>query len=307
MTASRYEYRFDPDKPNDTAASVFQLAREGGVSVLDLGSGPGIVSGALVMLADKQVTCVDAEGSHLEAAAERGVQRTIRSDLTSDDWLDQLAGERFDVIILADVLEHLVDPGALLATILEADLLARDGYLVISIPNASHISILGALAAGDFPYRPTGLLDATHLRFFTLKSFRRLLEEQGFGIDRIRRTTRALQSTELADVTTTLSPELAKALRDQHEEQDTYQYVLRAQPLVHGAGSAGAAELRDLRRRVGKAERGRQKAKTKLRKEQKKVAALEARLDEVKRSATWRTGRVLVAPSAALKRLLRRS
>ena len=288
MTTSRYEYPFDPDKRNNTAASVFRLARDGRARVLDLGCGPGIVAGALATLADKDVTGVDLEDSHLEAAAERGVQRTISSDLTSAVWSDELAGEQFDVIVLADVLEHLVDPASLLERIRERQLLAPDGFLIVSIPNAGHIAFLALLATGDFPYRPAGLLDATHLRFFTLTSMRRMLEEQGFGIGRVLRTVKPLQKTEFGYLVDRLSPDTLHRLLAQHEETETYQFVLRVEPLQ--------ADL------VATLQKDLDRAKTQRRRARRRAKDLEKQLEAAYASSTWRVGRAIVGGPAKLLR-----
>ncbi len=306
MSTSRYEYPFDPDAENNTAATIFRLAREGGVRVLDVGSGPGVVSGALVHLADKQVTCLDLESDHLEAAAERGVQRTIVADLSDPGWADTVAGERFDVIIFADVLEHLVDPGSVLTTVRELDLLEDNGSLIVSIPNASHISIVSVLAAGDFPYRPTGLLDETHLRFFTLRSMRRLLEAHGLGIDEIHRTIRTIEQSELYEGTRDLDPELIRHLHRQHEETDTYQFILKVTPLKQATTPVEQAELEELRRRLRQARNSRDRAQGEAEELRARVEELERRIGEVYRSRTWRTGRTLVGGPAAALRVLRK-
>ena len=303
---SRYDYPFDPDTPNNTAATLFRVVREGGARVLDIGSGPGVVAGALVHLADKEVTCLDLEDDHLEAAAQRGVQRTVRADLSGGSWADELAGDRFDVIVLADVLEHLVDPGAVLARIAELGLLADDGYLAVSIPNASHISMLGVLAVGDFPYRPTGLLDETHLRFFTLRSFQRLLEAHGFGIVEVHRTTRRLDETELHDVTWRLDPDLVRQLERQHAETDTYQYVLKVTTLHRSRKPVETEDVEELRRRLRRARNGRTRVQEQLAEAQHRIDELERRLAEVHRSRTWRAGRLIVGGPAAIARRLRR-
>jgi 2-polyprenyl-3-methyl-5-hydroxy-6-metoxy-1,4-benzoquinol methylase len=327
---SRYEYPFDPNRRNHTAASVFRLVRTGGVRVLDLGSGPGIVAGALTALADKHVTCVDAEPAHLEAAAARGVARTVLGDLTDTDWAEQLAGERFDVIVLADVLEHLVDPGALLQLIGERELLAPDGRLVISIPNASHLAMLALLSIGEFPYRPTGLLDETHLRFFTLTSIRHLLEAHGCELTRIERTEKTLEQTEFADLLRSVDGAALRRLAA-HDEALTYQFVLRAEPLGAARELAGLREkagtLRDQARQAKRArtevdelrerlsaqqaalaevERQRDETRSERDLARKERDRLARKLDQVHHSATWRAGRVLTGVPGRLKRLGRR-
>jgi glycosyltransferase involved in cell wall biosynthesis/2-polyprenyl-3-methyl-5-hydroxy-6-metoxy-1,4-benzoquinol methylase len=243
-----YEYSFDPDERNNTAASVYRLVRPGGRRVLDLGSGPGIVAAYLTTHDAKQVTCVDNSPGALAAAGGRGVGRLVAADLTDPGWADTVAGESFDVIVMADVLEHLIDPGSLLATIDERGLLADDGYLVISIPNAAHEAVLAELINGRFTYQDTGLLDSTHLRFFTLASLRELLERAGFVITRIERTRRTAEQTSLAIHDVALPAELRDRVLEASPEAQTYQFVVRAEP----ADAAGA--LADLRERLAVAE-----------------------------------------------------
>jgi len=80
--------------------------------------------------------------------------------------LDALfAGRRYDAIICADVLEHLPRPTAVLDSC--RTLLADDGRLLLSIPNVAYSGLIAELLAGEFRYRTEGLLDRTHVRFFT--------------------------------------------------------------------------------------------------------------------------------------------
>ena len=176
MSPSTTNTSSTPTAENNTAAAIYRRARKGGSRVLDLGSGPGIVSSHLETVDGKSVTCVDSDPDLLAVAAGRGVGRTVVANLDDERWSDTLAGEQFDVVILADVLEHLYDPGRVLDVLRESSLIAPGGYLIVSIPNASHKGTLAELVSGNFTYRPTGLLDETHIRFFTLNSFRALIE-----------------------------------------------------------------------------------------------------------------------------------
>jgi 2-polyprenyl-3-methyl-5-hydroxy-6-metoxy-1,4-benzoquinol methylase len=103
-----------------------------------------------------------------------------------DDWrsADALSAglwpEPFDVVVCADVLEHLAQPERLLEKI--RAWLAPGGTLLVSLPNVANISVRAALAAGRFPYADRGILDRTHLRFFTRATGRRLIEDSGFRI-----------------------------------------------------------------------------------------------------------------------------
>lgn len=103
-----------------------------------------------------------------------------------DDWraVDALqAGDweaPFDVVVCADVLEHVSNPAALLARIRQW--LVPGGILLASIPNVANVSIRAALLLGRFEYTDRGILDRTHVSFYTRSSGRRLLEQNGFRV-----------------------------------------------------------------------------------------------------------------------------
>jgi len=90
------------------------------------------------------------------------------------------------VVVCADVLEHLSDPASLLAS--ARRWIAPQGLLLVSIPNVANLAIRLSLAAGRFEYTDTGILDRTHLRFFTRESANRLIDAAGFRVTKIRAT-----------------------------------------------------------------------------------------------------------------------
>jgi 2-polyprenyl-3-methyl-5-hydroxy-6-metoxy-1,4-benzoquinol methylase len=92
----------------------------------------------------------------------------------------------FDVVVCADVLEHLEEPAAVLARV--RSWISPGGALFVSLPNVANVAVRLALLAGRFEYAEAGILDRTHLRFFTRRSARRLVEEAGFRIRRLRPT-----------------------------------------------------------------------------------------------------------------------
>ena len=89
-----------------------------------------------------------------------------------------------DAIVVADVLEHLRDAPALLTLIRSA--LARDGKIFVSVPNIANITVRIGLLFGVFQYRERGILDNTHLRFYTLRTIRQEIENAGFRVLAIR-------------------------------------------------------------------------------------------------------------------------
>jgi glycosyltransferase involved in cell wall biosynthesis/2-polyprenyl-3-methyl-5-hydroxy-6-metoxy-1,4-benzoquinol methylase len=260
-----YVYEFDPDAANNTAAAIYRLAGDGGERVLDLGSGPGIVAAALQRDAGKQVTCLDVSELSLARAREAGVARTVHADLGDPSWPDAIGDGAYDVIILADVLEHLYDPGAVLDVLHDRRLLADDGFIVISIPNASHEAVIGSLVAGDFTYTETGLLDATHIRFFTKTTFLQMCEAHGYTVSRLHRTLRTLEQTEKFGLTPDVAEPLRRALAESSADHRTYQYVARVVPL----GEAG--RLRVLADRIAELQEQRVEAVKDLRKEKSAV------------------------------------
>jgi GT2 family glycosyltransferase/SAM-dependent methyltransferase len=117
----------------------------------------------------------------VEAAAQRAARRLDRVWNTSvETALLDIPEDTFDCIITADVLEHLVDPWTVLASLRRR--LVRGGTLVASIPNVGHWNVIRDLLEGTWRYTSEGLLDRTHLRFFTRKSIRELFWTAGLTI-----------------------------------------------------------------------------------------------------------------------------
>jgi 2-polyprenyl-3-methyl-5-hydroxy-6-metoxy-1,4-benzoquinol methylase len=86
-----------------------------------------------------------------------------------------------DTVLLLDVLEHMYNPWAELEFL--AQRLPADAQVIVSLPNVGHRSVLESLAEGSFPYGASGILDITHVRFFTVDGMHALFEETGFRID----------------------------------------------------------------------------------------------------------------------------
>jgi 2-polyprenyl-3-methyl-5-hydroxy-6-metoxy-1,4-benzoquinol methylase len=146
--------------------------------ILDVGCGEGHFA-ALIARAGNRVVGIDC----LPEAARAGeMEQYISADLDSGLAGARLAlgQRRFDLIMLQDVLEHLRSPEQMLEDC--KSFLCPHGRVAVSVPNVANITVRLSLLFGRFEYRPRGILDRTHLRFFTRQSARRLLEACGYEV-----------------------------------------------------------------------------------------------------------------------------
>jgi SAM-dependent methyltransferase len=145
-------------------------------------------------------------------------------------------GRPYDVIVFADVLEHLVDPRSVLRKV--RSLLAPDGFVVASIPNVTHQSLVFELMNGRFEYRDFGLLDATHIRFFDYLGVLRLFEETGYVVETIERVSVPPSQTEFATEAVDDDDRFVLGYRKRRNpDSETFQFVVRAFPSEVDAGS----------------------------------------------------------------------
>jgi 2-polyprenyl-3-methyl-5-hydroxy-6-metoxy-1,4-benzoquinol methylase len=217
-------------------ATLAQLALiPEGSRVLEVGTAAGHVTRALKHKGC-QVTGIEVDPDLARLAAP-ACRRVIVGNVEDLD-LDAELSEEFDVVLCGDVLEHLRDPGFVLQKLKRR--LAPTGHLVVSMPNVAHASVRLNLLAGTFAYVEEGLLDATHLRFFTLASIAELFNRNGFEIRDLYRARSGLFSTEIKLAPAQVN---AFAVRQvvQDQEATSYQFVFRAFP------SGRSNELADLR------------------------------------------------------------
>ncbi len=137
-----------------------------------------------------------------------------------------------DFVLFGDVLEHLRDPRIVLSFF--HDCLKDGGHVVASIPNILNIKVIHSLLQGNFTYQEEGILDRTHLRFFTLKEIYRLFESAGFTIQSIRSRVLDEESTavpaygKLYGLLTAMEGVAAR------EQFDAYQYIVIARKACKG-------------------------------------------------------------------------
>src|SRR3954471_21989059 len=233
------------DKLDETPGSAHDLVLglvEPSARVLEFGCATGYMSRALRDRLGATVIGVelDAEAARL---AEAECERVLVGDAEELDLEAELGGERFDSILFADVLEHLRDPAALLKRV--RPFVDEGGVVVASIPNVAHAAVRLALLGGSFRYREQGLLDETHLRFFTREGIQDLFETSGYLITQWLRRRLDVEETEIPIPSSV--PEEARAWATGDLEATTYQFVVCAVP------SEPAAQLHAWRTKLGEA------------------------------------------------------
>lgn len=159
--------------------------------ILDVGCGPGWLAQALTD-AGHTVTGVDAIE---EPGVRDRMHRFVCADL-SQGLPDEL-GDDYDIVLAADIIEHLAEPANLVEQL--ARRVGPNGSLIASVPNISHWYPRARVAAGRFDYDQRGILDATHLRFFTRRSFLRLAADCGLEVTGRAATGLPLDALGLAD------------------------------------------------------------------------------------------------------------
>ncbi len=146
-------------------------------TLLEVGCGEGML-GARLKTAIPQITAFGIEREpEIAARARERLDQVFTLDVQVDD--PPLESASLDCILFGDVLEHLLEPDKVLLRYRR--FLMPNGILLCSIPNVQHHSVVQALVKGDFQYMPDGLLDATHLRFFTYSTIIKLLLNAGFA------------------------------------------------------------------------------------------------------------------------------
>jgi 2-polyprenyl-3-methyl-5-hydroxy-6-metoxy-1,4-benzoquinol methylase len=159
--------------PDSSHSFVLELT-VGAQTVLEVGAATGYLSEAIAQRGSRVVS-VEPDVDAARIAGGRGLDVRVGSVESAVQ-----PGETFDCIVLADVIEHVLDADAFLTTVLRH--LAPGGALVISIPNVAHYTNRWALMRGRFDYTKTGLLDYTHLRFYTRASLSELASRHNLEI-----------------------------------------------------------------------------------------------------------------------------
>ena len=205
--------------------------------VLDLGCAAGSFGERLkARFPGAHVTGIEAGRAAAAKAAAR-IDRVVASRLEEVDFgAADFGPASFDLIVAGDVLEHLVNPWALLGSVRPC--IAPDGHLIASIPNVRNLALAADLMLnGRWHYEDRGLLDITHLRFFAFEDIRALFEDTGYRLESFRANLsprlRALYHEHAGKGTVTVRVDrlqLEGVTQRELTELCTEQYILTARP-----------------------------------------------------------------------------
>lgn len=217
----KYAYEIDLDQDN-TASKLIRLVGKN-KDVLEFGCGPGHMSKVLVEEMGCRVTGIEIDKLAAKVA-RRYCRKVYCLDLNEANLAKIFRRRRFDVLLFADILEHLKKPERILKQ--APGLLKKDGYIVASVPNIGYCGVVAELLSGRFQYRGTGILDETHLRFFTRESLVLMFKKLEFEIEIFDTYELPLKYSEFEGVLERL-PEEIRDFIIKTPDSMAYQYIIK--------------------------------------------------------------------------------
>jgi len=166
-------------KPGGTTSAILGACPKG-TDVLDVGCASGYLGEELHNFGCR-VWGVDSDKLALGNIPRGAYEETLDLDLNLPTDSGPFYPRLFDVVIAADVLEHVLDPERVLRTLSKS--LKLNGLIILSLPNVANVSIRIPLLFGRFDYTELGILDRTHLHLFTYKSAAQLVRDSGLEIE----------------------------------------------------------------------------------------------------------------------------
>lgn len=221
-----YEYEIDLNGPSAGAAVIRFVKPQS--TVLEIGAGSGAIARHIVEKNKCRVVALESNPTSVEKL-KKFCHEVHTLDLNTADWASKLdkADGGFDYVIAADVLEHVYDPWRVLRSM--KTLLNKTGSVILSLPHASHSSVLTSFYSGDVEYREWGLLDKTHIRFFGLHNIEALYEHAGLAITQVHFVIMKPEDTEFAEHWKRLPDAVRRAFADR-PFANVYQVVTEAKP-----------------------------------------------------------------------------
>ena len=283
----KYVYHVNLADQNQASTKVLGLVGTE-KRVLEVGCASGSQSRFMKEQLRCRVTGIEVDADAAESARPY-CDQVVVGDLENIDLREVDGGGKYDVVLFADVLEHLVNPSAALAKV--ARVLADDGYVIASVPNVAHESVILDLCRGKFDYKPYGLLDNTHIRFFTKKTVYSTFERAGYVIASLDRVIHGQVDTESSHVDLTQAERrILDFVRQSNPESDTFQFIVKAYKGT-GAAEPSRAQVLALEERMAELER--------------QLSVKTERIEKLNSELAWITSRPAYRFFSSIKRLMR--
>lgn len=180
-------YKFKRDSQSSHVKIANLIKKLGVQKVLDVGCGDGFILRALGEKWKGTIIGIDVDKNLASSSSLKKYRRFISLDINKNDLSKEIQLEYFDLVVLADILEHLIKPQRVLNQVIRT--VIPNGHVIVSIPNSDFIPV--KLIRILFPnFRMSkGPLDRTHLHFFNLKQIKKILTDEGLKISEVQTTT----------------------------------------------------------------------------------------------------------------------
>lgn len=215
------KYNFKLDLGNRNSLSVLISRVKQGSTVLEFGPANGRMTKYLKEVLNCKVYAVEFNKEAAKDAAQY-TEKIVVDNIENYSWKKEFKDIQFDCITFADILEHLYYPERVMGGV--RAFLKESGSILVSIPNVSHNSIIIDLLKNEFNYHPIGLLDSTHIRFFTKKTFDDLIRHNGYFIRYVSALYLRPEDTEFENSYDELPEEIANYL-SKLNFGEAYQFV----------------------------------------------------------------------------------
>lgn len=237
----RYDTVIDPAVIDNSHSQLIRMIPKG-AKILDVGCASGILGEYMVNVLGCDVVGLDFDSTALVIAKQRACYRKlIQVDLESFSASILREDDCFDAIVFGDVLEHLRAPAALLREL--SSVLGSEGSFLISLPNVAHGSIKLNLLLNRFLYSEEGLLDRTHLRFFSLATILEFCDQNRFRIGSFSRVFAPIYGME-QKVPVEEIPDAVLYMVEDSPESWVYQYVFSLKPAYEDVSVANESMVK---------------------------------------------------------------
>ncbi len=221
------KYNFELDLDTNNSLSIIIKNIKPNTTILEFGPANGRLTKYLKEQLNCEVYLVEIDEMAGKEALLYGKDIVI-DDIETFTWMDKYSGIKFDHILFADVLEHLRNPQNVLK--MAGNFLKEKGTVLLSVPNLAHNSVIISLLKNDFNYSQVGLLDNTHIHFFTKNSLESMINETGFYASKRMATYSKVGENEI-NVSVNMIDSIDPSFWNSRTYGEVYQYVYELKQL----------------------------------------------------------------------------